>query len=97
MNSEEIIEVFHANSKTHGEFFRVRKQLHPRSDIHAFLLLASILPPGENTIIAGADHDKIFLECNVDDLVNRITEDQIIELIRCRVFLEDENYLAMFV
>jgi hypothetical protein len=95
MNSKEIEDVFFDNHAEHGEFDRVMNKKHSRRDIHAFLLLAEILDPSEENIVGCVMHDKIGLNADIGDLEDRITEDQVIELIRCGVFL-GEGYLMMY-
>lgn len=49
-------------------------------------------------MIASADHDVIYLNIEIEDLEQAVTEEQIIELIRCGVFYDEEfDCLGMFV
>jgi hypothetical protein len=87
------------------KFDRVENKLSARADVHAFILLDKLLPPKENCpgcgisdMIAGADHDIVYLETDAEELAKVITMDQIIELIRCGVMLDPEtDSLSMFV
>lgn len=73
-----------------------------RSDLHAFLLLESILPKTPEAggyvmdFVAAAEHDQIWLDVDVEALAEVITEEQIQELDSCGVMFESEG-LSMFV
>lgn len=83
-----------------GEFLkfeRVQNKLANRPDIHAFLLLDKLVP-GDSDMVSAAEHDKIWLNVQVEELAKVATEEQIIELIRCGVRLDSStDSLAMFV
>lgn len=55
--------------------------------------------PGTKDIVAAAEHDKIYLAVNLDDLAGAgITKEQAIDLVRCGVRHDRSNdCLAMFV
>jgi hypothetical protein len=77
------------------KFDRVQNKRSNRPDLHAFLLLESLFP-GTDDIVSGAEHDKIWLDVH-EDQASELSDDQIMELIRCGVMYDDENYcLAMF-
>ena len=68
-----------------------------RPDLHAFLLLDELIS-GTSDIVSGAEHDEIFLQVEPDDLAKIVTEEQIVELIRCGVrYSCDYESFAMFV
>lgn len=90
-----IAEFFDAHNDDYLEFELVENKRSNRPDLHAFLLLDSIVS-GKFDIISSAEHDEIFLEVETEALNNFATDDQLIELIRCGVRLSD-GYLAMFV
>jgi len=78
------------------KFERVENKTSQRADIHAFMLLDKLVP-GDREIVSDAQHDQISLETDLDKLAAAATEDQIVELMRCGVFLESEyDTLAMF-
>jgi len=77
------------------EFDRISHKLHQRPDIHAFLLLSSLVP-SQLDMVSSAEHDEIFLEVDPDDLAKVATEEQIRDLVRCGVRLDDDH-LCMFV
>ena len=79
------------------KFDRVQNKLSKRPDLHAFLLLDSLVA-GDSDIVAAAEHDEIFIETCAEKLAAVATEEQIIELIRCGVRLNTSyDSLVMFV
>jgi len=80
------------------EFKKVKNKLSTRTDLHAFLLLDSLLPGSKDDIVACGEHDQIWLGVDMDKLAKVITEDQVVELRRCGIFMdEDTDSLSMFV
>jgi len=87
-------------SETHEDEFlkfdRVENKRHPRRDLHAMLLMAEILPSIRN-IISAAEHNKVWFECGELDNNKEyetlwpITEDQVVELLRCGVSFDDST------
>lgn len=75
------------------EFERVQNKRSQRPDLHAFLLLDALFP-GSSNIISGACHDEFYLDVGGCDLES-LTDEQIIELIRCGVMHRDGS-LYMF-
>ena len=72
------------------------RRLSQRPDLHVFQLLDQLVP-GSHDIIAGAEHDVIWLEVSVEDLAAVITEEQILDLARCGVMYHNETEsLRMF-
>lgn len=88
-------ELFEKHDDEYLKFDRVEKKFHNRPDMHAFSLL-NILVPGTRDMVAGAEHDEIYLGVNPDDVIEVITEEQVIDLIRCGVHLDNGNF-TMFV
>ena len=88
--------------KHEGEFLKFDRvpiglRLSTRKDIHAFILLDKLVP-GSSRMVSGAEHDEIFLGVGADQLAEVATEEDIIDLIRCGVFISKEfDGLAMFV
>jgi hypothetical protein len=76
------------------EFDKVENKLSSRADLHAFILLDSLVP-GKADIVSGATHDEIWLDIEPKQLAKVATENQIIELIRCGVRYS-HNSLVMF-
>lgn len=65
------------------KFDRVEVKRSSRPDLHAFLLLDEMFP-GTTDMISGAEHDEIYLAIDEDEAAT-LTDDQILELIRCGV------------
>jgi hypothetical protein len=76
--------LFQEHRGEYRKFELVHPQLSRRPDLHAFLLLNKLVPGCDN-IISAAEHDEIWLSIDPEDLGNVLTEDLIIELIRCGV------------
>lgn len=86
--------------KHHDEFLKFERiqperRMSDRRDLHAFLVLARLVP-GTNDIVSGAEHDEIYLDINTADLKG-ITEEQVIDLVRCGVRCDSDGCLCMFV
>lgn len=97
MTVDDLQELFEKHEDEHGDFHLVDNKRSQRHDLHAFMLLDELLP-GTERIVSAAEHDEIFLSVGLEDLVTSgITEEQVIELIRCRVRLSSFDSLCMFV
>jgi hypothetical protein len=93
---EEIIERLSKDHVALGKAFdAIPIKLSNRPDLHAFLLLEQLVP-GTGDILAGADHDIIYLKPYPADVFRAATEGQIRELVACGVFMQDGS-LCMFV
>ncbi len=58
-------------------------------DVHGFLLLERLCPTENNCdMVAGADHDVIYLRPDLDDLAKVITEADVIDLQRCGISVD---------
>jgi hypothetical protein len=90
---------FDIHDGEHGRFDLIEEKLSDRKDIHAFLLLDKIIPGKKvGSMIVSAEHDEIWLDVDLEELIEVATEDQIIELMRCGVrYDSDSQNLAMFV
>ena len=81
----------------YAHFERIEKKRSTKRDLHAFLLLEELVA-GDREMIASAEHDLIWLGTDVEALAKVITEDQLVELVRCGVRFDGFNKtLAMFV
>lgn len=79
------------------KFDLVENKLSGRPDIHAFLLLDSLVP-GTRDMVAGGEHDIIYLDVEPCQLATVVSEEQVCELRRCGVFIDSNtDSLAMFV
>lgn len=95
---EDIKAAFKYDDKESLKFERIPKQtrLSNRPDLHAFLLLDKLVP-GETDMVSNATHDEIFLEVSPEDLAKVVSEEQVVELIRCGVHYSSEyDCLVMF-
>jgi len=94
MTVERLEEMLKADSDEFLKFERIENKRSNRPDLHAFLLLDELCP-GTTDMVDAAEHDEIFLEVSLEDLAAVITEEQVIELIRCGVRMSYDS-LAMF-
>ena len=95
MTVEELEELFEKHDEEMCKFERVADKLSRRADLHAFLLLDRLVP-GEMDIVACAEHDQIMLGVDLEELAAVVTEEQVIDLVRCGVMLHDDCGLSMF-
>ena len=98
MTPEAFIDALEQDNGAYLEFAHIpaERRLSQRPDLHVFLLLDQLVP-GSRDIIAGAEHDVIWLEVSVEDLAAVITEEQILDLARCGVMYHNETEsLRMF-
>lgn len=96
MTVEELETIFEDNHDQFLLFAYVVNPMHLRPDLCAFLMLDKLVP-GCLDMVAGADHDEIYLEVSTEKLAAVASKDQLIDLIRCGVRLHEDGYLCMFV
>ena len=75
------------------KFSRIENKRSTRPDLHAFLLLDELFP-GNCDMISCAEHDEFWLDIEPEQM-EELTEDQILELVRCGVIC-DYDSLKMF-
>lgn len=80
-------ELFEKHNDEYLKFERVENKRSSRPDLHAFLLLDELFP-GTRDIVSHASHDEIYLDIDSDD-IEKLTEGQVIELLRCGVLYDD--------
>lgn len=99
MDTTQLQALFEKHEDEYCKFNRVENKWTRRPDLHAFILIDKILAHSEEQydIISGAEHDEIFLSADMDELARLITEEQVIELIRCGVRYTEFDTLGMFV
>lgn len=97
MTSEELIALLDGDDLDEFlKFERITAPLSRRPDLHAFLLLDQLVP-SDSDIVAGATHDEIWLDVDVEALAAVITPEQVTDLIRCGVrWASSADSLAMF-
>jgi hypothetical protein len=95
MTRERFDELFDSEddpmSDEYIQFERVQNKLSQNRDLHAFLLMESI-EPVQYRLIAGADHDVVYLEGPTDSFIEKLTEEQAIDLIRCGIHYENDGF-----
>ncbi len=99
MTLERLTELFDEHNDEYMSFDNVHEteRLSDRRDMHAMILLDTLLP-GDGHIISASEHDVIYLGVGLEELVEVISEEQIIQLIRCGVlFDEHRECFTMFV
>ncbi len=89
MEQTRFFELMEAYDGEYLKFDRVENKLCGRPDIHAFLLLDRLVP-GNRDIISASEHDQYYLDIDIDDLIQVITEDQVVELKRCGISYDAE-------
>lgn len=91
-----IKELFEKHEDEYLKFDRVDNKTSGRSDLHAMFLLDRLFP-SDSDIVSAAEHDEIWLDVP-EYKIKTLTEDQVIELIRCGVRYSGEfSSLCMFV
>lgn len=80
-------------------FDRIENKYSKYPDVHAFILLDRLLSNEHNKdMIAGAEHDQIWISVDVEHLAAVSSVLTVIELIRCGVLYDnDTDSLYMFV
>lgn len=102
MTIEDLADLFSRHEDEYLQFDKIRRPRHRRPDVCAFLMLDACQPrrparPGD--IISAAEHDKIYLDVDVEVLVASEPSSAFIrDLSRCGVcFDADEESLYLFV
>jgi hypothetical protein len=88
MNTRELKSLFEKHQDEYLKFERVVTKRSRRADLHAFILLDELFPAEDYTlrdIIGCAEHEAVYLSIDVDELAAVVTEDQVVELLRCGV------------
>lgn len=92
----DLNETFESYDDEYLKFDRVENKLSQRPDLHAFLLLDSIMP-GNRDMVCASEHDEFFLDIDCSEFSRRATAEQIRELVRCGVRYDASlDSLAMF-
>lgn len=84
MTEDELISLLDNNESEYLEFERIEKPLSKRPDLHALLLLDSLVG-GDDDLIVAAEHGEFFVGVTPEVLAPVITEQQAIDLVRCGV------------
>jgi len=92
---KDINERFEDVNDEHGDFDSIKKKRSIRPDLHAFLLLDELFP-GDSDLISSSEHDEFYLDISYES-IEKLTDDQILELTRCGVMYNDDSEcLSMF-
>lgn len=83
-------ERFEAVNGEYLEFGRIENKRSQRPDMHAWLLLDELFPNPGRDMVSAAEHDEIYLDVKGWKL-EKLTDDQILELVRCGVMHSDEH------
>jgi len=86
--------IFEKYNDEYSKFERVENKRPNRPDLHAFLLLDELFP-GKDGIVFLVRSDEIWLNIDYED-IEKLTELQILELVRCDVGYDDGS-LCLFV
>lgn len=78
------------------KFDKVKNKKSNRPDLHAFILLDELFQKVGGGIISAAEHDEIFVDIG-EEQATSLTDEQIIELVRCGVRYSEYDCLCMFV
>lgn len=92
---ETVAKLFEKHKNEYLQFHLVENKRSTRRDVNALLLLAEWFPRSGN-LISATRRDEIRLDV-IEPEISKLTEDQIIELLRCGVLLDFRHYLYMFV
>jgi hypothetical protein len=95
--AQNIKAVFERYTTDFLKFERITNPLNPRPDVCAFLMLQA-LAPDTSDIVSAAEHDRIWLDVDMDVLSEAATEEQLRDLHRCGVCYDREyDCLSMLV
>ena len=90
------VSLFEKHNDEYIKFDRVESKVSTRPDIHAFIMLDALFPANRDMVCA-AGHDIIYLDVESED-IEKLNEEQVIELLRCGVLYDSEtDSLTMFV
>ena len=91
-----LIDTFEKHNDEFCKFENVQNKFSNRPDLHAFILLDKLVP-GNSDIISASEHDEFYLDIDIQKLEKVITQEQILDLIRCGIRY-DTGYdcLSMF-
>ena len=88
-----ILDRFKKVNDEYLKFHRVENKKSTARDVHAFILLTNKFKITRD-IIASAAHDEIYLDVS-DNEIPQLTDDEILELVRCGVCYNESNGLYM--
>lgn len=78
------------------KFDKIISKFSKKRDLHAFILLDNMFPDDKSMMISNTRHDEINLYVDIEELSQVITEDKILELVRCGVSCyKSDDWLSM--
>lgn len=87
----DIYEIFESYFDDYLEFEEIENKRSNRPDLHAFLLLEELFPTDKKCdMISCASHDEFWLDISFEQ-IEKLTDDQILELVRCGVRFDDDS------
>lgn len=90
-----IEDKFESVNDDYLKFDRVLNKISNRPDVHAFILLDKLFPDNQD-IISRSHHDEFYLSMSTEQ-IETLTDEQILELVRCGVRYDSEcECLCMF-
>jgi hypothetical protein len=94
--AEFIKELFekHADLFLEDEKFTFTR--HPDRFVNAVLMLDSVKKVKKSTVIAGSDHDIIYFDVNHLEFAAKMTEEDVIELVRGGISFDESEGFTMF-
>ena len=101
MSLEQVKEWLEKHDDEYLHFSRVENKKSTRPDVNALILLAehcdeNLKKPSCVEMISASEHDIVYFDVNCDD-IERLTEEQVIELRRCGFHFDaDTDSLAMY-
>lgn len=99
MTTQEMADLFEKQNKEYLQFANVIVRFCNRPDLHAMILLNEIADDDCSDIVCRAPdtYNEFAFRLDVDNIAANITEEQIIDLIRCGVMYDKQhNILTMF-
>lgn len=103
MTREEMGGLFAKYTDEHGEFMKVNPKRTERKDLHAFLLIDELVPLNPRTphgfqrkLLTSSSGEEVYLGVDASKVAARITEEQVLELVRCGVSFDGDS-LSIFV
>ena len=92
MTLKEMFDLFVKHSDGEGHCFeKVKNRRSNRMDVHGMLLLDTLVPSKQKAapdLISCSEHDEVWFETDLEDLAKVITEDQVIEMLRCGIYYD---------
>jgi hypothetical protein len=83
---------FYEHDKEYRKFERIENPISRKPDLCAFLFLDKLTPDSTKRIVMCSEHDVIYLGDD-SDLLDLLTEEDVIFLLRCGVLLGDGLYM----